>query len=103
MCQECLTFHACHIDHQEICFYLIPYRYIEDAFEKVKCDVIMNGLLPESCRFDAEKCCVNLASFNFSAYYMLQCPLINSSSAYHIDSQAQQPGPAEALESCESM
>ena len=99
ICPKCLTFTACR-SGQRIYFHL-TLNIDEDAVEKERCDMIKNGWLPQ-CKFDVERCSVNLTSFNSSDYLMAQCPLKNSSSAYHIDSLAQQIGPAEALESCTS-
>ena len=73
----------------------------EQAVEVIKCDLIKNGLFPE-CQFGFQTCSFNVTSFDFSAYYMAQCPLINSSSNYHIDSVAKQIGLAEDLEICTS-
>lgn len=73
----------------------------KQAVEVGKCDLIKNGVFPE-CQFRSQTCSFNVTGFDFSALYMVQCPLINSSSSYHINSVEQQIGPADALEICPS-
>ena len=96
---NCYNLSACRSGH-EIYFNFI-FIIDKQAVEMEKCDLIKNGVFPE-CQFRSQTCSFNVTGFDFSALYMVQCPLINSSSSYHINSVEQQIGPADALEICPS-
>jgi len=99
-CPECLTFSVCRSDGE---LHFTYFRIIDkQAIEESKCDLMMNGVLPTNCQFRSQRCSLNVSGFDFTVSYVVQCPLNNSRSAYHIDSLAQQVGPVEAIELCTS-
>lgn len=97
-CPECLNFSVCQSDERVYFTNFITIN--ERAIEEIYCTLSRNGM-KSNCLFQSRSCSLDVSDFNFTASYVLKCPL-TSNLNYHIDSLAQQVGPAEAIESCTS-